>query len=102
LAVDGAGNISVTGYFAGMSFDADPGPGVYNLSNGGGFLVHLDNNGSLLWANTIGTGKSSGEQVSTDSQDDVLVTANYGASITIGDSTYTKPQGTTNGLVPCR
>lgn len=57
--MDNSGNHYLTGYFMGAgsnSFDADPGPGVYNLSvtsvlaNRDIFIIKLDVNGNFLWA----------------------------------------------------
>ncbi|MCW3086149.1 MAG: hypothetical protein JWP12_3515 [Bacteroidetes bacterium] len=62
LALDGAGNIYVTGGFDGTE-DFDPGAGTLMLtstsSSTQGFVMKLDNSGNLLWAKaTSGTGSN--------------------------------------------
>ncbi|RFF27560.1 hypothetical protein DZK25_07690 [Wenzhouxiangella sp. 15181] len=60
IAVDGTGNVHVTGRFD-DTVDFDPGDGTYLLTSGGGefagegiFVVKLDTNGDLLWAHGMG------------------------------------------------
>ncbi|GHC50270.1 hypothetical protein GCM10008083_12240 [Ulvibacter litoralis] len=62
VAIDGNDNIYLTGYFQGSgvnSFDADPGPGVYQLSQPAPFLsrdcfiIKLDSNGDFVWAKQV-------------------------------------------------
>ena len=90
IAVDKEGNISITGGND-SPFDADPGPGVHNLS-GGAFLIHLDNNGGFLWAYAVGDASlRGGEQVVADGEDNVIVTSNFSKAVTIGDTTYAAP-----------
>jgi hypothetical protein len=54
LAVDGAGQVYVTGRFAGATVDFDPGPGVTQLAAGSfwesPFVVQYHADGSLGWA----------------------------------------------------
>jgi hypothetical protein len=58
VAVDGGGNVYVTGRFeADSRNDFDPGKGTYTLDNAGNsdaFLVKLDANRNLLWAKSWG------------------------------------------------
>jgi hypothetical protein len=64
IATDSAGNVVVIGYFgiAGSAtqttVDFDPGVGVANLTNTGGwdpFIWKMDANGNFLWARTFGS-----------------------------------------------
>src|ERR1041385_6107721 len=56
IAVDGSGNVLVTGVFDG-TVDFDPGAGTFNLASAGGydiFVLRLDNLGNLSWAKAFG------------------------------------------------
>lgn len=56
IAVDAAGNVYVTGTFAG-TVDFDPGAGMYNLTSVGladVFICKLDGSGNFLWAKSFG------------------------------------------------
>lgn len=56
IALDGDGNICLTGNFTGTA-DFDPGPGTKNLTSLGNFdafLAKYDPSGNLLWANNLG------------------------------------------------
>ncbi len=59
--VDDAGNMYLTGEFAG-TVDFDPGPGVQNLTHTSsifdGFVLKLDANGDFVWVQPIGGGTS--------------------------------------------
>jgi len=80
LAVDGAGNVYTTGYFAGTA-DFDPGVGVYNLTSGGGddfFVQKLDVNGNLVWAKRVGgAGREAGNSIAVDGSGNVYTTGNF-------------------------
>ncbi|HRI25299.1 MAG TPA: SBBP repeat-containing protein [Ferruginibacter sp.] len=56
LALDGSGNVYVTGFFS-TTGDFDPGPGVFNLVSTGQwdvFVAKLDAAGNFLWAKRMG------------------------------------------------
>lgn len=56
IAVDGAGNVVITGSFEDTA-DFDPGPGTANLTSAGGYeayVVKLDSGGNLVWAKRLG------------------------------------------------
>lgn len=55
LAVDGAGNIAITGSFDG-TVDFDPGAGTFELTSAGEdiFVSKLDNAGNFVWAKSQG------------------------------------------------
>ncbi len=76
LAVDGAGNVYVSGYFNG-TVDLDPGPGVDSHTSNGGrdvFLSKFDANGNFIWTRTWGgSGDERGESVAVDSSGNVYV-----------------------------
>jgi Secretion system C-terminal sorting domain/Beta-propeller repeat len=56
IAIDGSGNIYITGHFSG-TVDFDPGAGTSNLTSTGDydiFICKLDQSGNFLWAKRIG------------------------------------------------
>jgi hypothetical protein len=61
ISVDAAGNIYTSGFFSDYRYtnkdtvDFDPGPGIFNLTHIGGFLLKLNNNGDFVWANSFGS-----------------------------------------------
>lgn len=59
IALDGAGNIHLSGYFN-FTVDFDPGPGVYNLTaiSSDAFVCKLDAAGNFLWAGRMGGNSS--------------------------------------------
>lgn len=63
IVVDGSNNVLTTGEFSNHyntdSTDFDPGPGVFNLGVGGGFISKLDASGNFLWAKQFGWNNSS-------------------------------------------
>ncbi|MBN8703175.1 MAG: T9SS type A sorting domain-containing protein [Bacteroidetes bacterium] len=60
MAVDGSGNVYVTGSFQGLAVDFDPSGSTYNLASVGGsvnsdvFLAKYNSSGSFVWAFSIG------------------------------------------------
>jgi hypothetical protein len=94
IAVDGGGNVYVTGDWAGTSAssDFDPGPGVVGLTNKGGgdiFVVKLAPNADqslrLAWAKSIGgSGSDQGHDVAVDGAGDVYATGDLRPSGTQG------------------
>ena len=83
VAVDGAGNALVTGFFKGvLDF-----PGGTLTSTGGAdvFLVKLDAAGKYVWGKAFGDqGDQYGASVAVDGAGNVLVTGRFGGSIDFG------------------
>jgi hypothetical protein len=79
-AVDGWGDVYVTGYFSG-TVDFDPGPDVDNhVSNGfrDTFLTKFDSSGNFVWARTWGgTGFDYGNGVAVDGSGNAYVTGMF-------------------------
>jgi gliding motility-associated-like protein len=92
LAVDLDGNVTITGQFQSSSFDADPGPGVFNISGFGGddiFVIHLNKDGQFLWAKSIGgTNSERGEDVVTDKSGNVIVGSIFSGPITVNGQAF--------------
>jgi hypothetical protein len=80
LAVDGTGNVYLTGPFQG-TVDFDPGSGVVNLTSAGTrnvFILKLDPAGRLAWAKMFtGTGTDYAYSILTDPQGRVFVTGGF-------------------------
>lgn len=56
IAVDANGNVCTVGPYQSATVDFDPGPGVFNLTNGGNtasFIQKLDSNANFIWAKKI-------------------------------------------------
>lgn len=84
LAVDGLGNMYVTGYFSGTT-DFDPGAGVFNLTSSGQgdiFVVKLDVNGDFLWAKNVGgTSDDQASSLELDDLENVYVSGTFRATV---------------------
>jgi len=80
VAVDGSGNVYVTGQFYGI-VDFDPGAGTSNLTSAGsddGFVWKLDGVGVLVWARQLGGGGSDwGYGVAVGGSGNVYVTGRF-------------------------
>ena len=75
VAVDGSGDVYVTGGFAGRT-DFDPGPGTLSLKSDrrDGFVCRLDAAGRLAWAYALGgTGSDQGWSVAVDGSGNAYV-----------------------------
>ena len=84
LAVDGSGNVLVTGIFQGTA-DFDPGAGTVNLTSAGGndaFVLKLNATGAYQWAGRVGgTSGDVGHGVSVDGSGNVLVTGTFQGTV---------------------
>ncbi|MCO6480826.1 MAG: SBBP repeat-containing protein, partial [Phaeodactylibacter sp.] len=84
IAVDGSGNVLVTGSFGGTA-DFDPGPGTANLTSMGGsdiFVAKYTSSGDYLWAfNMGGTSSDRGYALAVDDSDNVLVTGLFSGTV---------------------
>lgn len=88
VAVDGAGNAYLTGYFSGtLTF---VGSGVAPFTAGAGvtdsYLAKFDLQGNLLWARTAGTtaGNSYAAGVGTDASGNVYVAGDFSGALNFG------------------
>ena len=97
VAVDGQGNVYITGTFMEM-VDFDPGPEVYTLTSAVGtedvFVVKLDRDGTFVWARRMGgDDQDKGYGVAVDGQGNVYITGFFWEADTVdfdpGPEVYT-------------
>jgi hypothetical protein len=94
IAMDGSGNVYVTGSFIG-TVDFDPGPGTFTLTSAGSneiYIQKLDAGGNFVWAKKIGSTSSDvGNGITTDSFGDVYVAGEFTGTVDFdpGVGTYT-------------
>ena len=84
VAVDGSGNIYVTGYFCG-TVDFDPRAGVFNLTSAGTcdiFINKLNTNGEFIWARRMGgTELDEGRSMAVDNTGNVYTTGYFRTTV---------------------
>ncbi|MGA1699037.1 MAG: SBBP repeat-containing protein, partial [Ilumatobacteraceae bacterium] len=80
IAVDGSGNVLLTGSFQGTA-DFDPGSGTESITSLGSndvFVVKLNSSGQLVWAKSVGgTGNDQGAAVAVDDSGNVYVAGSF-------------------------
>ncbi len=96
ITFDGSGNLYITGTFS-DTVDFDPGEGTYNLTTGTEvpqitniFVLKLDADGNFIWARPMmGDRFSGGYAITTDTNDNVLVTGLFSGTVDFdpGEST---------------
>lgn len=85
IAVDGSGNVYITGWFFGTNIDFDPGAGIANVSSLGSedvFVAKYNTNGLYQWAFNIGasTNLDRGYGICVDVASNVYVTGCMGGA----------------------
>ncbi|WP_264519642.1 SBBP repeat-containing protein [Flavobacterium sp. N1994] len=92
LAVDGSGNIVITGYFQG-TVDFDPSASTANLTMAGGidiFVAKYNSSGNYLWADRLGgTDTDVGISLALDGNGNVLVTGVFNGTADFDPSAST-------------
>jgi gliding motility-associated-like protein len=92
MTIDKNGNPTISGQFDSYTMDADPGSGVYTLTNNGDkdeFIIQLTTNGAFSWAKSIGGYSTDyGGKIVADSQGDVVQISQFRAAVTLGGQTY--------------
>ncbi len=80
VAVDGSGNVYITGEFQG-TVDFDPGTGTNNLTSAGQsdiFVSKLDASGNFIWAKQFGgTSQDKGKSIAVDGSGNVYTTGTF-------------------------
>jgi len=101
IAVDGAGNVYVCGYFS-LTNDFNAGAGGdLHISNGSGdiFLTRLDSSGNYTWTKTMGSiGDDEGRQVAVDQSGNVYLAGTFTGTVDFNPG-GTADEHTSNGLV---
>jgi hypothetical protein len=93
IAVDGAGNVLVTGCFAG-TVDFGGGPIFTAGSTGDIFVVKFDADGNHVWSRGVGgTANDSGFSIATDSAGNVLVTGLFANTVDFGGGSFASAGG---------
>ena len=103
--MDANRNVFLVGTFGGTT-DFDPGPGVANRTNVGGFntfVVKLDPNGNLLWVQIIGGGDAKPAGLTVDEFGSVYLTGVFSGTVDfdpgLGVTNFTTPVGVEDGFV---
>jgi hypothetical protein len=81
IALDGTGNVYITGYFFDATTDFDPGTGTYNLPNAGNsdaYISKLDASGNFVWAKGMaGAGADLGKSITLDASGNIYVIGSF-------------------------
>ena len=92
LAIDGSGNVVVTGYFNGTA-DFDPGAGTANLTSAGNtdiFVAKYTSSGVYVWAKAMGgTAGDTPFSLALDGSGNVVVTGNFNGTADFDPSAVT-------------
>jgi len=102
VAVDSAGNIYVTGYFQSTFVVAsDPSKNLVSAGGQDVALIKLQpTSGSILWTKRFGDASNQiGMGVAVDKHDGVVVTGDFGGSISFGGATHTETFGSTDAFL---
>ena len=88
VAIDGAGNIVITGFFEGVAAFDD-----ISLNSTGGtsdiFVAKYDANGRVLWAKQAGeSGSDTGNAVAVDETSSIIISGSFDGTITFGNTTF--------------
>ncbi|WP_166727741.1 autotransporter outer membrane beta-barrel domain-containing protein [Mucilaginibacter gilvus] len=93
MGIDANGNPTITGQFRSSDLNAG-GTILQSTGDEDIFAIHLNTNGNVLWARTIGgSGTDRGEQVTSDAVGNVIVTSIFQQTITIGGHSESASSG---------
>lgn len=100
MAVDGSGNMIITGWFRTPTVDFDPGAGVANLTLVGAddiFLAKYDVSGNFIFAKSIGgTSTDQGKNVVVDANDNIFITGEFSETVDFDPGPGTANRTVTN------
>lgn len=101
VALDGAGNVIVGGYY-GNSVDFDPGNRTTTLpADGKAFLVKLNNKGSLAWAKALVRGEAGSfayiYSLAADATGNIYATGNFYGTVDFDPGTGTHSRTSSGG-----
>jgi hypothetical protein len=100
VAVDGSGNVYVTGYFSGTA-DFDFGAGIDNKTSVGNediFLTKINVGGSYGWTRTMGgTNRDFGQSVAVDVSENVYITGYFSGTADFDPDAVTADNHTSAG-----
>ncbi len=87
IAVDGSGNVYVTGGLFGTA-DFDPGPGTVNLTARGTFIAKYNNSGDYVYANAMqSTNSIIGKAIAVDGIGNAYVTGLFSGTVDLDPGT---------------
>ncbi|MDQ6761670.1 MAG: SBBP repeat-containing protein, partial [Bacteroidota bacterium] len=78
IALDKSGNVYTTGFFQG-TLDFDPGPGTFNLYNGGVYIQKLNTSGNFLWAKKVSAGGT--PAITLDAAGNIYTTGGFSGTV---------------------
>lgn len=85
IAIDGTGNLYITGGYESDNLDFDPGAGTFLMSSNDlfdAFILKLSSSGTFIWARKAGGAASDfSSQISLDSDGNVIAIGNYSSTI---------------------
>lgn len=85
IAVDGSGNVYLTGYYSSSTVDFDPGAGIQNLTSNGSqniFFASYDVSGNFIFAKSIGSfDTDAGIFITIDASGNTYITGNFQGTV---------------------
>ena len=103
IALDGGGNIFITGYFRGnVDFDPSDNEAILTAPDDDFFIAKYDNDGNYLWADHGGSytyEPSFSNSIVVDNDDNAVITGSFNRRITIGSFSLDVGSGNTGAFL---
>jgi hypothetical protein len=108
IALDGSGNVYITGAYSSTSADFDPGTGTYTLGTANSsndiYILKLDASGNFVWANAIGAPSTTevAYGIAVDAAENVFTTGFFSGNTDFDPGTgtyYMYPSSTNSSFV---